>query len=86
MVLREIFRGPMGVFDTYRALCFTKARTMNFYMMNCGLVAALFFGKGIEKVSILGNHKTGYETSRRAHRFFIPYFLVGYKWRFPVNK
>ena len=86
MVLREIFRVPMGVFDEYRALCFKQPRAMNFWMMNVGVIALLFFGKGIEKMAVGSNHQAGYETARRARRFFVPYFIAGYQWRFPVNK
>ena len=85
MVLREIMRVPMGVFDEYRALCFKQPRWMNFYMMNMAMLAFLFLGKGVEKLCLAGGPKSTYETSRRARRFFIPYFLASYKWRFPVN-
>ena len=85
MVVREIFRVPMGIFDSYRALCFTTPRAMNFYMMTVGWVAMLFFGKGMEKIAIRGSEHTRYEGYRRARRFYIPYFLASYKFRFPVN-
>ena len=87
MVLREICRVPMGVFDEYRALCFKQPRAMNFWMMYTGLFAVLFFGKGIEKLSIRSTgHQSAYESARRARRAFIPYFVANYKWRFPLNK
>jgi hypothetical protein len=54
MVLREIFRVPMGVFDEYRALCFKQPRMMNFWMMNCIMLSLLYFGKGFEKISLSG--------------------------------
>lgn len=85
MVLREIMRLPLGVFDQYRALAFKQARTMNFVMMYTGIVAVLFFGKGFEKIAVAGGEQAAYESRRRAHRFFIPYFIAGYKWRFPTN-
>jgi hypothetical protein len=85
MVLREIVRVPLGVFDQYRALAFKQARTMNFVMMYTGFVAVLFFGKGFEKIAVTGGEQTTYESNRRARRFFIPYFLASYKWRFPTN-
>ena len=87
MVLREICRVPMSIFDEYRGLCFKQPRIMNFYMMYMGLFAILFLGKGIEKLSLYSTgHQSTYESNRRARRAFIPYFLVGYKWRFPENK
>jgi len=86
MVLREIFRVPMGVFDEYRALCFKQPRMMNFWMMNCIMLSLLYFGKGFEKISLSGGPQAVYESSRKARRMFIPYFLASYKWRFPVNK
>ena len=85
MVLRQVFRAPMGIFDEYRALCFKSPRAMNYYMMNMGLVAVLFFGKGIERLAMYGE-STKYESARRARRFYIPYFMAGYKFRFPENK
>ena len=86
MVLRAIMRVPMGVFDEYRALCFKQPRMMNFWMMNCIMVAILFFGKGVEKLSVGGGHAGAYEAQRRARRFYVPYFIAGYNFRFPVNK
>ena len=77
----------MGVFDEYRALCFKYPRAMNYLMMNLGLFSVLYFGKGIEKMNVnhSGNQRA-YESSRRAHRFYVPYFIANYKWRFPENK
>ena len=86
MVLREICRVPMGAFDEWRALCFKQPRVMNYVMMNMALVFILFAGKGVEKMCINTGHQAAYESKRRAQRFFMPYFLVSYKWRFPVNK
>ncbi len=86
MVLREIVRVPLGMWDEYRALCFKQPRAMNFWMMNAFLITILFLGKGVEKLSITSNHASAYEASRRAHRFYIPYFFADYRWRFPVNK
>ena len=86
MVLREIFRVPMGAFDEYRALCFKQPRAMNFLMMNMILISFIFFGKGLEKLSVAGNQAQAYESSRRVRRFFVPYFLCNYEWRFPENK
>jgi hypothetical protein len=62
MVLREIFRVPMGVFDEYRALCFKQPRTMNFWMMNCIMLSLLYFGKGFEKISLSGGPQAVYES------------------------
>jgi hypothetical protein len=58
---------------------------MNFYMMNCGLVAIMFLGKGVEKLSA-STEAASYEQARRARRFYIPYFVAGYKFRFPQNQ
>ncbi len=85
MSLRQIFRAPMGIFDEYRALCFKSPRAMNFYMMNVGFIAILFFGKGMERLS-MASAATKYEQGRRARRLYVPYFLAGYKFRFPENK
>jgi hypothetical protein len=65
MVLREIMRVPLGVFDQYRALCFTQPRAMNYFMMNCGFVAVLFLGKGFEKIALKGGEQAAYEAKRR---------------------
>lgn len=87
MVVRQIFRVPMSVFDEYRALCFKQPRMMNFFMMNMCVVFFLFMGKGIEKISLYSTgHQATYETGRRARRLFVPYFLANYKWRFPEYK
>ena len=85
MVLRQILRVPMGMFDEYRALCFKSPRLMNFLMMYTGLVALLFFGKGIEKLCVQGE-ASRYEQARRARRFYLPYFLASYKFRYPEHK
>lgn len=87
MVLREIMRVPMGAFDEYRALCFRQPRAMNFYMMYMTMFALLFIGKGVEKFALYTTgHQAAYEQGRRARRFYVPYFIAGYQWRFPVNK
>ena len=52
MVLRSIFRVPMGVFDEYRGLCFKYPRAMNFYMMYGCMFIFLFLGKGYEKLVV----------------------------------
>jgi hypothetical protein len=85
MVLRQIFRVPMGVFDEYRALCFKSPRMMNFFMMYTGMLALLFFGRGMEKICGAGE-ASKYESARRARRFYVPYFLASYKVRFPENQ
>lgn len=84
MVLRSIFRVPMGVFDEYRAFYFKHPRTMNFYMLYACFFFAMFAGKGFEKMNMKGA-AASYERNRRARRLFMPYSLVSYKWRFPVN-
>jgi hypothetical protein len=58
---------------------------MNFYMMYFGAFFILFIGKGVEKMVMRGP-SNGYETNRRLRRFFIPYSLCNYRWRFPENK
>ena len=60
MVLRQIFRAPMGVFDEYRALCFKSPRMMNFFMMYTGMIALLYLGRGMEKLCMSGE-ATAYE-------------------------
>ena len=77
---------PMGIFDEFRALGFRQPRAMDYWMMNCCLLAFLFFGKGIEKLSVGTGHATAYEAARKAHRFYLPYLIADYRWRFPVNK
>ncbi|CDW85797.1 UNKNOWN [Stylonychia lemnae] len=83
--VRKIVRTPMSVFDQYRSLCFTSPRLMNFYMLYASFFFALFLGKGYEKIVFQGKH-VEHERDRRFRRFFIPYSLVSYKWRFPVNQ
>lgn len=85
MVLREIVRVPLGAFDHYRAFAFKQPRAMNFIMMYTGFVFVLFAGKGFEKLGANQGTKAAYEYRRRAHRFFVPYFLASYNWRFPKN-
>jgi hypothetical protein len=41
--------------------------------------------KGFEKLTVAGVQKK-YEVNRRLRRFFIPYSLVSYKWRFPQHQ
>ena len=54
MVLRQILRVPLGIFDEYSALCFKSPRMMNFFMMYAGILAMLYFGKGIERLFMAG--------------------------------
>lgn len=54
-------------------------------MMYLGIFFFLFLGKGIEKLNMRGK-QNDYESMRRLSRFFIPYSIVGYQWRFPENK
>ena len=82
MVLRSIFRVPMGVFDEYRALAFKYPRAFNFWYLYCMCAAVMFLGKGFEKLAVQSD-QTNYEWRRRARRFFMPYSVVSYKWRFP---
>jgi len=58
---------------------------MNFYMLYAGCFWVLFLGKGYEKIVFSGRH-VEYERNRRARRLFVPYSLVSYRWRFPVNQ
>jgi len=58
---------------------------MNFLMMYTGMVALLYFGRGMERLCMSGE-ATSYEQARRARRFYIPYCLASYKFRFPENK
>jgi hypothetical protein len=85
MSLRALFRRPMGIFDEYRALCFTHPKAMNFYMMYIGVFFIMFYGKGCEKM-VMHGRQTNYEFARRARRLFMPYLALNYKWAFPVNK
>jgi hypothetical protein len=57
---------------------------MNFYMMYLSIFAILVLGKGVEKISMRGA-QNDYELKRRAKRFFIPYSICSYRWRFPEN-
>lgn len=59
---------------------------MNFYMMNMIWISFLFLGKGMEKLALYSGESTRYESSRKAKRFYIPYWLASYKFRFPINK
>ena len=85
MVLRGIFRAPLGVFDVISNYRFTYPRTSNFYFIYASLALILYFGKGFEKMNMSGN-QSSYENRRRARRLFVPYSLVSYKWRFPVSQ
>eukprot|EP00347_Sterkiella_histriomuscorum_P000288 403376457 len=85
MVVRSIFRVPMGMFDEYRAFYFKHPRTMNFYLLYSAFFLALFAGKGFEKMAVHGD-QIKYERNRRLRRAFIPYSLISYKWRFPTNQ
>ena len=85
MVVRSFFRVPMGVFDEYRNLSFKYPRAMNFFMTYSIIVAIMYFGKGFEKMAMQGE-QSSHEWNRRARRFFMPYSLVSYKWRFPSNQ
>jgi hypothetical protein len=85
MVLRSIFRAPMGVFDTLSAYRFSYPRAMNFFMMYGCIFFTLFLGKGYEKMTMRGKQGE-WENARRSRRFFMPYSLVSYKWRFPKNQ
>lgn len=84
MVLRSIFRVPMGVFDEYRALFFKYPRVMNFNYMYGIMFFFLFVGKGYEKIIARGKQNS-YELNRRARRLFIPYSLISFRWRFPTS-
>ena len=55
MVLRELFRAPLGVFDVISNYRFTYPRTFNFYYMYSSLAFILLFGKGYEKMAMSGN-------------------------------
>ena len=85
MVLRAIFRAPLGIFDVYSNYRFSYPRAFNFYFLYGMFGIVLFFGKGFEKINFKGPQNK-YEFKRRARHFFIPYSVIGYKWRFPVNK
>ena len=86
MVVRQIFRMPMSLFDKYRGLCLTSPRLMNFFMMNIVWISFLYFGKGMEKLALYSGENARYERSRKARRFYVPYWLASYNFRFPVNK
>jgi hypothetical protein len=58
--IRSLLRAPLSLPDSYRALSKTYPRSMNFYYTYIAIVGALFFGKGIEKLSMKGE-QTAYE-------------------------
>lgn len=58
---------------------------VNFALLMSGFVIATFL-VGPDKFVMTDRRTKMYETNRRARRMFIPYSLVGYRWRFPANK
>jgi hypothetical protein len=56
------------------------------YAIYFGIFATFVLLGGGEKLAMLDKRQRGYEFKRRARRAFIPYTILGYRWRFPVNK
>jgi hypothetical protein len=81
---RSIFRGPMGAFDTYSNMRYKHPKTHNFFLFYGIAAFILVAGKGMEKFTFFESKASAYEAKRRAARYYIPYFIRGYHYKFPV--
>ena len=85
MVIRNIIRAPLGIFDKYFAMNHLHPKWMNFYMLYMSMFLVLFLGRGVENLYMRGRHND-WERNRRIHRWFVPYSIKNYKWRFPKQE
>ena len=81
-LLRTTLRVPLSSFDMFRSLYERHPKWINYYLLNAFVVTALIVGKGAENITSKQGRVARYELRRRARRLFIPYSLMGYKWRF----
>ena len=83
--LRSVCRVPMNVGNSYRAYYLKHPRTVNFFSIYFLAMGVLLITRGAEKFTFRGATDV-YELKRRARRFFVPYWMTSYRWRFPVNE
>ena len=65
---------------------FSLIKPGNFVMIYGAFTFLVIFGGVGEKLAICDPSAKAYETQRRMRRAFIPYTLVGYRWRYPSNQ
>ena len=54
-------------------------------MMGC-FFGVFIMGTGADKLTTLGGMRSKYERYRMANRFFVPYWVANYSYRFPQIK
>ena len=84
--LRRFFAMPLVAFDWVRIGMNNNPRSGNYVMMMSSFVAILIVGNGADKMTTAGGLASKYESYRRANRYFVPYFMAGYQYRFPEIK
>ena len=84
--VRRFLASPLVLFDTTRNFMQSNPKTANYTMMWTSFGVLLLIGNGAEKLTVRGGVKSQYERYRMANRFFIPYWMADYNFRFPQIK
>ena len=83
---RRFMAIPLLAFDWVRQTSLSNPRQMNYVVMWTSLVVIMTVGNGADKLTTSGGVATQYEKFRRANRYFMPYFIADYKFKFPQVK
>ena len=84
---RRFMSMPLLAFDWVRNGMLANPRTGNYTMMYTCFLVIFTIGNGAEKLTCNGNIASKYEKLRKANRFYLPYFISDYRFKFPqVNR
>ena len=84
---RRIMAIPLYAFDSVRAGLQANPKPGNYMFMMTSFVVILMVGNGADKLTTKwGSVANSYETYRRVNRYFIPYFIADYRYKFPQIK
>ena len=84
--LRRFMAQPLVGFDWVRQMMANNPRTANTMMMMSMFATIFALGNGAEKMICGSGVTQQYEKLRKANRYFVPYWVADYSYRFPQIK
>ena len=81
--LRRFMAQPLYAFDWVRNGVQNNPRTGNAAMLFSSFAAIFILGNGAEKLTCKQGVTKQYEQLRKANRYFVPYWVADYSYKFP---
>ena len=81
--LRRFFSMPLVAFDWVRIGMHNNPKSGNYTMMMASFAAIFVIGNGADKFTTSNNIAGTYDRLRRLNRYYVPYFLADYSYKFP---